>query len=98
MNRSEDKAKYPRPFFEKKSLHVVLRSRMPVLRHTRNRKLVSTLLPHYAEKFHVRIYQNSLNSNHLHLVLLTDEKKNLQFFLRTFAGQLAQRITGAVKG
>ena len=98
MNITEFRPKQSRPFSNKKSLHVVLRSRTAVLRTDKNRKLVAILLSQYADKFNIRVYQNSLNSSHLHLVLLVKGKKELQSFLRVFAGQLAQRITGAVKG
>jgi REP element-mobilizing transposase RayT len=94
----EYKRKQRRPFSPKKSLHVVLRSNYAVLRSKRNKKIVSDLLPLYSERFKIRVYQNSLNSNHIHLLILADEKSQLQNFLRVFAGQVAQRITRAVKG
>ncbi|MFM8270175.1 MAG: transposase, partial [Pseudomonadota bacterium] len=49
-------------------------------------------------KFRVRIYNNSLNSNHIHLLVKASHPKDLHDFLRVLTGQIAQRITGAVRG
>jgi len=78
--------------------HVVLRSRFSVLRLKKNNSLISGLLFEGAEKFQVKIYNNSLNSNHIHLLVKAPSQKNLHDFLRFLAGQIAQRITGAVRG
>jgi len=82
----------------KHSEHLVLRARLPVLRLKRNKAIISALLFELAEKFGVRIYNNSLNSNHIHLLVKAENQKNLHDFLRVLAGQIAQRITGAVRG
>lgn len=87
-----------RPFSSKKAIHIVLRSRYFSLRRAGNLKLIGDLLFHYAHRFGVKIYQNSVNTNHIHLILKADSRENLQAFLRVFAGQIAQRITGCVKG
>jgi REP element-mobilizing transposase RayT len=81
-----------------KAEHVVLRSRYSVLRFKKNKSLISRLLFEGAEKFQVKIYNNSLNSNHIHLLVKAPSQKNLHDFLRFLAGQIAQRITGAVRG
>jgi len=82
----------------KQSEHVVLRSRFPVLRLKKNKSLISGLLFEGAEKFQVKVYNNSLNSNHIHLLLKAPSQKKLHDFLRFLAGQIAQKITGAVRG
>lgn len=78
--------------------HLVLRARLPVLRLRKNKALISQLLCETAEKFQVKIYNNSLNSNHLHLLVKASTQKSLHDFLRVLTGQIAQRITGAVRG
>jgi len=78
--------------------HLVLRARLPILRIKRNKALISLLLFEAAEKFEVKIYNNSLNSNHIHLLVKAPTQKSLHDFLRFFAGQISQRITGAVRG
>lgn len=82
----------------KHSEHLVLRARLPVLRLKRNQMVLSALLFEMSERFGVRIYNNSLNSNHIHLSVKAKNQKDLHDFLRVFAGQIAQRITGAVRG
>ena len=78
--------------------HLVLRARLPILRMKRNKTLISQLLFEVAEKFHVKIYNNSLNSNHIHLLVRAPTQKSLHDFLRVLTGQIAQRITRAVRG
>ena len=46
----------------------------------------------------VKVYNNSLNSNHIHLLVKARTQKSLHDFLRVLNGQIAQRITGAVRG
>jgi REP element-mobilizing transposase RayT len=82
----------------KQAEHVVLRARYSVLRLKKNKSLISGLLFEGAEKFQVKIYNNSLNSNHIHLIVKAPSQKKLHDFLRFLAGQIAQRITGAVRG
>ena len=82
----------------KQALHLVLRARFPVLRLKKNKALTSQLLSKTAEKFQVKIYNNSLNSNHIHLLLKAPNSKSLHNFLRVLTGQIAQKITGAVRG
>ena len=82
----------------KQALHLVLRARLPVLRLRKNKAIVSQLLCETAEKFQVKIYNNSLNSNHIHLLVKAPTQKSLYDFLRVLTGQIAQRITGAVRG
>jgi REP element-mobilizing transposase RayT len=82
----------------KHAMHLVLKARLPVLRLKKNKTLISQLLSETAEKFQVKIYNNSLNSNHIHLLVKAKTQKNLHDFLRVLTGQIAQRITGAVRG
>ena len=82
----------------KQAEHVVLRARYSVLRLKKNKSLISGLLFEGGEKFQVKIYNNSLNSNHIHLLVKAPSQKKLHDFLRFLAGQIAQRITGAVRG
>ena len=82
----------------KHAVHLVLRARLPVLRLKKNKALISQLLSEAAETFQVKIYNNSLNSNHIHLLVKAKTQRNLHDFLRVLTGQIAQRITGAVRG
>jgi REP element-mobilizing transposase RayT len=78
--------------------HLVLRARLPVLRLRKSKALISLLLFEVAEKFQVTIYNNSLNSNHIHLLVKAPTQKILHDFLRVLTGQIAQKITGALRG
>jgi REP element-mobilizing transposase RayT len=82
----------------KHSQHLVLKSRFSILRSKRKKAIISKLLSEVSEQFKVKIYNNSLNSNHIHLIVKVHSQKDLHNFLRLFAGQLAQKITGAVRG
>jgi REP element-mobilizing transposase RayT len=82
----------------KHSEHLVLRARLPVLRLKRNKAIISDLIFELSKKFEVCIYNNSLNSNHIHLLAKATNQKDLHDFLRVLTGQIAQRITGAVRG
>ena len=82
----------------KQAAHLVLRARLPILRFKKNKALISHLLSETAEKFQVKVYNNSLNSNHIHLLVKARTQKSLHDFLRVLTGQIAQRITGAVRG
>jgi REP element-mobilizing transposase RayT len=82
----------------KHSEHLVLKSRFPILRTVKNKNLVSRLLSQVSERFKVKIYNNSLNSNHIHLLVKAQTQPDLHNFIRVFAGQVAQGITGAVRG
>ena len=95
---TEYTAKNVRPFSGRKCLHVVLRANHSSLGVAKNKKLIGDLLYAYSKRFNVRIYQNSINSNHLHLLCYAKDKQAMQKFLRVFAGQVAQKITGATKG
>jgi REP element-mobilizing transposase RayT len=82
----------------KNAEHIVLRARVPKLREHRNKQLISSLLFEISDRFNIKVYNNSLNSNHIHLLVKARTQKDLQDFLRVFAGQVAQRLTGAVRG
>ncbi|MFM8269219.1 MAG: transposase [Pseudomonadota bacterium] len=64
----------------------------------KNKAIISALLLELSQKFRVHIYNNSLNSNHIHLLVKASHPKDLHDFLRVLTGQIAQRITGAVRG
>ncbi|MFM8269350.1 MAG: transposase [Pseudomonadota bacterium] len=64
----------------------------------KNKAIISALLFELSKKFRVSIYNNSLNSNHIHLLVKAPNQKDLHDFLRVLTGQIAQRITGAVRG
>jgi hypothetical protein len=51
-----------------------------------------------ARRFDVRVYDFANVGSHLHLVLRVRRREAFQDFLRSFAGIVARRITGAERG
>jgi REP element-mobilizing transposase RayT len=83
-------------------MHVVMRASQakagtPWSMH-RHSALVSGLLKKLTSRYGVIVYQFSNNGNHLHLLVRARNRRQFKNFLRIFAGQLAQKITGSVKG
>ncbi len=83
-------------------MHVVMRASQasagsPWSLH-RHARLVTELLGKLSHRYGVKVYEVSNNGNHLHLLVRAHYRQGFRSFLRVFAGQLAQRVTGAVKG
>jgi REP element-mobilizing transposase RayT len=83
-------------------LHVVLRSsrardRWALRTHT-NEKRVRWALRRFAARYSIRIYEFANADSHLHILLRTKTRLELQNFLRAFAGVTARLVTGARKG
>lgn len=91
-----------RPFHRKQALHVTLRSSQAkgtwsFLKHD-NYFLILDLLESLKRNFEITIEKQSINSNHLHLLLRAKTKEDLSGFLRALSGLIVRRITGAEKG
>jgi REP element-mobilizing transposase RayT len=83
-------------------MHIVMRASQarfgsPWSLH-RHARLVTELLSTLSRRYSVKVYEVSNNGNHLHLLVRAHYRHGFRTFLRVFAGQLAQRVTGAVKG
>ena len=83
-------------------MHIVLRSEKArgklSLLLPENAKLVYKLMRMYGSRFNVKIYHFAFVGNHAHFIVKPKTKKGFQDFLRVFAGQVAQRLTGARPG
>src|SRR4051812_1091304 len=79
-------------------MHVVMKSSLAVgelcFRKPGNLKLIRELLRLYSARFGIRIYESGVEDNHFHF-LARGRRRAFQNFLRTLAGQVAQRLTGA---
>ena len=99
---SKGKRKQARPICVKRSIHIVLRAPCAKgawdLLRTENARLLHRLLKKYSARFDVRVYQFANVSNHCHFLVKAKTQGGFRNFLRTFAGQLAQQITGAKPG
>lgn len=91
-----------RPFHRKQALHVTLRSSQAkgawsFLKHD-NYFLILELLESLKRNFEITIEKQSINSNHLHLLLRAKTKEDLSGFLRSLSGLIVRKITGAERG
>lgn len=96
------KRKVARPLSTKKAMYATLRSSVAVgkysLRVPRHRVFIEKLFATTAKKWGIRIYNVSINGNHLHFVLKGDTRRGIQNFLRILSAQIATFVTGARKG
>jgi REP element-mobilizing transposase RayT len=81
-------------------MHVVLtseraRGAWSLRRHER---VVRDTLREMAHRFGVRVYDFANVGSHLHLLLRARRREAFQGFLRSFAGIVARRVTGARRG
>jgi REP element-mobilizing transposase RayT len=89
--------KLERPVSTRRPMHVVLTSRRArgpwsLRKHDR---AVREVLRRMARRFDVRIYDFANVGSHLHLVLRARRREGFRGFLRSFAGIVARRVTGA---
>jgi len=92
--------KLERPVSVRRPMHVVLtshRARGPwSLR--RHEVAVRDALRAMARRFGVRVYDFANVGTHLHLLVRARRRESFQAFLRSFAGLVARRVTGARRG
>jgi REP element-mobilizing transposase RayT len=92
--------KLERPVSVRRPMHVVLsshRARGPwsLRKHDRAvREALRTL----SRRFGIRIYDFANVGTHLHLLVRARRRESFQSFLRSFAGIVARRVTGAKRG
>jgi putative transposase len=92
----QSKRKSQRPLTAKDSIHFVLRSEWAKGRNSflvaKNRTVIGRILDHFAKKFGVRIYQKSINSNHIHLLLKITNRTLYRAFIKSISGQIASHV------
>ena len=92
--------KLERPVSTRRPMHVVLsseraRGAWSLRRHERT---VREALRKMAHRFGVRVYEFANVGSHLHLLVRVRRRDAFQAFLRSFAGIVARRVTGAKRG
>ena len=87
-----NKRKSRRPLDPKKPLHIVLRAGVykPVFLH--QDPLINKLIEKWAARFAIKIYESSVNANHVHLVIGFKHRKLYHYFVRALSGQIAQKL------
>lgn len=88
--------KFKRPFNSKKAVHIVFRSHLlsgnrSLLRSNRH-LWTATLLKAKAKKYQAKLYNWSISSNHIHILVRFNSEKNQSCFLRDFGGTVALKI------
>ena len=86
LKNSNPKTK--RPFSSKAPMHIVLKARFYCLRDQRVKKRIEK----YARKNFIKVYQLQIMSNHIHLVLRSKNKDNLNSFLRIICGLIPRLL------
>ena len=94
------KRKGTRPLSTKKPIHLVIRSHsakgpMSLLLHSR---FIRELIRSLCKRFAIVLYEFSVNSTHIHLLIRIPDREGLISFLRIFCGKTAMHITGARRG
>jgi len=86
-----------RPVSTRRPMHVVLTSHRAAgpLSLRRYDRMVRSVLRDMAHRFDIRVYDFANVGNHLHLVIRARRREHFQNFLRSFAGIVARRVTGA---
>jgi REP element-mobilizing transposase RayT len=92
--------KLERPVSTRRPMHVVLASKRAqgdwsLRKHARS---VRSTLRALAQRFGIRVYRFANVGTHLHLLVRARRREAFQAFLRSFAGIVARRVTGARRG
>jgi REP element-mobilizing transposase RayT len=88
------KRRKQRPLSLKTPIHLVLRSDFAygsrsLLRH---RPLIEKIIKKAKIRFHIKVYETAIVSNHIHLVIKGHTRRDLQNFFRVVAGHIAQQL------
>lgn len=91
-----------RPFHRKMALHVTMRSSQAkgarsFLKHD-NYFFILDLIERLRLRFQITVEKQSINSNHLHLLIRARDKDSLTGFLRSLSGLIVRYMTGAERG
>ncbi len=85
-----NKRKSRRPLDIKKPLHMVLRAdtEKPVFLHRED--MLHKMILRFAKKFGIKIFESSVNANHLHLVIQFKHRQLYKKFVAAVTGRIAQ--------
>ena len=95
--RKSRRGRKQRPLSCKETLHVVFKadsSRLRSKSFRRNKEfiLIHKIIKHYAQRFHVKIDQLTIQHDHIHCLIRTSKRSFFHYFFRVTAGQIAQRF------
>ena len=96
------KRKSARPVATRRPMHTTLRSEHAIGNRSflmpHNSRVIRSLMKSLCSRFGIRVYEYSINSNHIHLLTLAKTRQGYKSFLRAFSGAVAMKMTGARKG
>ncbi len=97
---NQGKRKSARPIVTKRPMHLVLRSSNAKgeLSLIRESAFIRLLIQRMAKGFHVQVYEQAINGNHIHLLVKAMTRDGFKQFSMGLSGRIAQRMTGATKG
>ena len=94
----DGKRKSIRPLSKKDSIHFVLKSPWAMGQDSflasRNKKAIERIIKKFAKKFGVKIYQQAINSNHIHLLLMITHRYLYRAFIKAVSGMIASHVMG----
>ncbi|MES2801171.1 MAG: transposase [Bdellovibrionota bacterium] len=93
-NLSLRRRKTKRPLTTRNPFHVTLRSELATGKRSllRHKNMIYKVLHKASRRFGVRIYQQAICGNHIHLLVRGRQRFALQNFFRVVAGHIAQKI------
>lgn len=90
------KRKSRRPLSSKDAIHFVLRSQWAMGRDSflksRNKPFIDRTVARFAKNFGVQIYRQSVNSNHIHLLLRITNRTLYRAFIKAISGKIATHV------
>src|SRR4051812_11763905 len=97
---SRGRRKTERPVSTRRPMHVVMTSNRAqgAWSLVRHRRQIQEALRAMARRHGIRVYEFANVGSHLHLLVRARRREAFQAFLRTFAGIVARRVTGARRG
>ena len=87
-----NKRKSRRPLDPKKPLHIVLRVKNHKPNFLHQDHIINKIIEKFALRFAVKIYESSVNANHLHLVISFKHRNLYHYFVSALSGQIAQLL------
>jgi REP element-mobilizing transposase RayT len=94
---AKGKRKEARPLSVSHPLHVIFRAASQMsgqysFTRNENRMLIEKEVSKWAERFKIKIYEKSINSTHIHLLIRGGSRDGIRNFFRVMAGQIALRL------
>jgi REP element-mobilizing transposase RayT len=91
-----NRRKSRRPLSSSEAIHIVLRSTFACGAHSfrspHREKKIEILLRLAAKKYGIKIYRCSIQSNHLHLILKTQDRWSYRCFISVISGKIASLV------